>query len=192
MLERAGCQLVPGRRIPFVDHLPGDAIERDVAESLVESAQHDLVAPVGASGQSGAVRFAVSSEVFLGVFPEYGHGVGASLRWVDPLPDALVVERNEVVLLVEPLVCLRLVFQSEVPSDLLTRVERVDVSCLEAGRVAVRVPADDHRSPSPALFSSACFPLTSPWIGGIGPGAYRQREVPNEHHEPVDDDRPVG
>ena len=54
-------------------------------------------------------------------------------------------------LLVEPLIGLRLVFQTEVPADLLGRIERVDVSRLETGRVAVRVPADDHRSPFPAF-----------------------------------------
>ena len=67
------------------------------------------------------------------------------------MTDAFVVESDEVVLLVEPSECLRLVFQAEVPVDLLPRVERVDVSRLEAGRVAVRVPADDHRSPFPAF-----------------------------------------
>ena len=70
---------------------------------------------------------------------------------MNPLADAFVVERDEVVLLVEPLIGLRLVFQTEVPADLLGRVERVDVSRLETGRVAVRVPADDHRSPFPAF-----------------------------------------
>lgn len=70
---------------------------------------------------------------------------------MNPLPDAFVVECDEVALLVEPPVCLRLVFQAEVPSDLLGRVERVDVPRLETGRVAVRVPADDHRSPFPAF-----------------------------------------
>ncbi len=54
-----------------------------------------------------------------GVFPECGHGVCASLRWMNPLPDAFVVECDEVALLVEPPVGLRLVFQAEVPSDLL-------------------------------------------------------------------------
>ena len=49
------------------------------------------------------------------------------------------MERDEVVLLVEPLIGLRLVFQTEVPADLLGRIERVDVSRLETGRVAVRV-----------------------------------------------------
>lgn len=90
-------------------------------------------------------------EVVLGVFPECGHAAVASLRWVDPLPDALVMESNEVVLLVEPLVRFRLVFQSEVPADFLRWIEWVDVSCLEAGRVAVRVPTDDHRPPFPAF-----------------------------------------
>lgn len=70
---------------------------------------------------------------------------------MNPLPDAFVVECDEVALLVEPPVGLRLVFQAEVPSDLLGRVERVDVPRLETGRVAVRVPADDHRSPFPAF-----------------------------------------
>lgn len=74
------------------------------------------------------------------------------------MADALVVERDEVVLLVEPPVGLRLIFQSEVPSDLLGRVERVDISRLETGRVAVRVLADNHRSPSPA-FSRLRFVL---------------------------------
>ena len=55
------------------------------------------------------------------------------------MPDAFVVECDEVALLVEPPVGLRLVFQAEVPSDLLGRVERVDVPRLETGRVAVRV-----------------------------------------------------
>lgn len=157
LLERPGRQLVPGCRIPFVDHLSGDAVERDVSERLVEPAQHDLVAPVGSSGELAAVRFAVFVEVVFGVFPECGHGIGASLRWVDPLADALVVERDEVVLLIEPPVGLRLIFQSEVPSDLLGRVERVDVSRLETGRVAVRVLADDHRSPSPVLPRACVF-----------------------------------
>lgn len=60
------------------------------------------------------------------------------------MADAFVVESDEVVLLVEPLVGLRLVFQAEVSSDFFGWVERVDVSRLETGRVAVRVPADDH------------------------------------------------
>lgn len=44
------------------------------------------------------------------------------------MADAFVVERDEVALLVEPLIGLRLVFQTEVPADLLGRIERVDVS----------------------------------------------------------------
>lgn len=131
VLERAGCQLVLGLRVPFVDHLAADAVERDVAEGLVEAPQRDFVAPVGTSGQSAAVVFAVVVEVVPGVLRECGHVLRASLRWVDPLTDPLVVEGDEVVLLVEPSECLRLVFQAEVPADLFPRVERVDVSRLE-------------------------------------------------------------
>lgn len=54
---------------------------------------------------------------------------------MNPLPDAFVVECDEVALLVEPPVGLRLVFRAEVLSDLLGRVERVDVPRLETGRV---------------------------------------------------------
>ena len=50
MLERAGCQLVLGLRVPFGDHLPGDAVERHVAEGLVEPSQRDFVASVGPAG----------------------------------------------------------------------------------------------------------------------------------------------
>ena len=121
------------------------------AEGLVETPQRDSVAPVGTAGQSAAVVFAVVVEVVPGILRECGHVLHASLRWVDPLADALVVERDGVVLLVEPSECLRLVFQAEVPADLLPQVERVDVSRLEGGGVAVRVPADDHRPPFPAF-----------------------------------------
>lgn len=131
VLERAGRQLVLGLRVPFVDHLAADAVEWDVAEGLVESPQRDLVAPVGTAGQSAAVVFTVVIEVVPGVLRECGHVLRASLRWVDPLTDPLVVEGDEVVLLVEPSECLRLVFQAEVPADLFPRVERVDVSRLE-------------------------------------------------------------
>ena len=131
-----------------------------LAEGLVKTPQHDPVAPVGTAGQPAAVVFAVVVEVVPGVFRECGHVLHASLRWVDPLADALVVERDEVVLLVEPSECLRLVFQAEVPADLLPRVERVDVSRLEGGGVAVRVPADDYRSPFPAFRGCGLFSVS--------------------------------
>ena len=38
LLERPCRQLVPGVHVPFVDHLAGDAVERCVAERLVEPA----------------------------------------------------------------------------------------------------------------------------------------------------------
>ncbi len=151
VFERAGCQLFLGLRVPFVDHLAGDVVERDAAEGLIEPPQRDRVAPVGPAGQSAAVVFPVVVEVVLGVFSECGHGLGASLRWVDPLPDALVVERDEVAFLVEPSVCLGFVFQAEVPADFFRWVERVDVSRLQGDGVSVRVLADDHRSPFPAF-----------------------------------------
>lgn len=61
---------------------------------------------------------------------------------------------------------------------------------LEAGRVAVRVPADDHRSPFPTLFR-VVFSISFTLVERYGPGSYRRREVSNEHHKPVHDDRPI-
>ena len=79
------------------------------------------------------------------------------------------MERDEVVLHVEPLIGLRLVFQTEVPADLLGRVERVDVSRLELAGLpsaSLRTITDPHflRFLDGGLFSVSFidFPLLEP------------------------------
>lgn len=77
---------------------------------------------------------------------------GLRLNPLVPVPDYVVVEPSE-----HP----RFVFQAEVPPDLLGWGERVDVPCLETGRVAVCVAADDHRSSFPRFSVAACSPCPS-------------------------------
>lgn len=111
---------------------------------------------------------------------------GLRLNPLVPVSDYVVVEPSEYP---------RFVFQAEVPPDLLERVERVDVPCLETGRVAVCVAADDHRSSFPRFFDCGLFSVSFigfSWIDGMGPGAYRRREISNEHHGPADGVRSVG
>ena len=50
LFERPCRQRVSGVCIPFVYHLPGDAVERGVSERLVEPTQYDSVASVGPAG----------------------------------------------------------------------------------------------------------------------------------------------
>lgn len=50
LFERPCRQRVSGVCIPFVYHLPGDAVDRGVSERLVEPTQYDSVASVGPAG----------------------------------------------------------------------------------------------------------------------------------------------